>query len=254
MRRKDVRNMQVQLKDNEKIEDLQCGGLRIIQSAKEYRFTTDAVLLANFFNDMQGKLCVEFGAGSGVISILVARKKRPARIVAIELQPNLADMARRSVELNGMSGQIEVVCGDLKDAAKYVDKPADVVVCNPPYRRINSGERQLAENIALCRHELAATLEDVISSAGKALNNRGTFYLVHQAERIAEIVTLCSKYNRLSPSRQRAEFGSCSRRQMRRSGLQAQTAAIRLRRKGRIHSAGKYLVRLEKRITAAIEQ
>ena len=195
MRRKDVRNMQVQLKDNEKIEDLQCGGLRIIQSAKEYRFTTDAVLLANFFNDMQGKLCVEFGAGSGVISILVGRKKRPARIVAIELQPNLADMARRSVELNGMSGQIEVVCGDLKDAAKYVDKPADVVVCNPPYRRINSGERQLAENIALCRHELAATLEDVISSAGKALNNRGTFYLVHQAERIAEIVTLCSKYN-----------------------------------------------------------
>ena len=89
---------------------------------------------------MHGKLCVEFGAGSGVISILVARKKKPSKIVAIELQQNLADMARRSVELNGMSGQIEVVCGNLKDAPKFIDKPADVVVCNPPYRKIGSGE------------------------------------------------------------------------------------------------------------------
>lgn len=193
--KKDKINMQVQIKPNEKIEDLQYDGLRIIQSYDEYRFTTDAVLLANFCNNMQGKLCVEFGAGSGVISILVARKKRPAKIVAIELQPNLADMAKRSVELNGLDGQIEVVCGDLKDALKFVDKPADAVVCNPPYRKVNSGERQLADNIALCRHEIATTLEDVISSASKVLNNRGAFYLVHQAERIAEIVTLCSQYN-----------------------------------------------------------
>ncbi len=187
--------MQVELKANEKIEDLQYDGLRIIQSADEYRFTTDAVLLANFCGDMQGKLCVEFGAGSGVISILVARKKKPPKIVAIELQQNLADMARRSVELNGMSGQIEVVCGNLKDAPKFIDKPADVVVCNPPYRKIGSGERQLAENVALCRHEIAATLSDVIESAGKTLNNRGTFYLVHQAERLTEIVTVCGVNN-----------------------------------------------------------
>ena len=182
----------VQLKPDEKIEDLQCDGLRIIQSDTEYRFTCDAVLLANFCNDMKGKLCVEFGAGSGVISILVAHKKRPARVIAIELQAQLADMARRSVELNGMSEQISVVCGDLKDAPKYVDKPADVVVCNPPYRKQNSGEAQSAQNLALCRHEIAATLSDVISSAGKVLNNRGTLYLVHQAERVAEIVTECA--------------------------------------------------------------
>lgn len=182
----------VQLKPYEKIEDLQCDGLRIIQSDTEYRFTCDAVLLANFCNDMKGKLCVEFGAGSGVISILVAYKKRPARVIAIELQSQLADMARRSVELNGLSDQIQVVCGDLKNAAEYIEKPADIVVCNPPYRKQNSGETQLAQNLALCRHEIAATLADVITSAGRILNNRGTLYLVHQAERVAEIVTECA--------------------------------------------------------------
>lgn len=182
----------VELKQNEKIEDLCCDGLKIIQSANEYRFTSDAVLLANFCKDMQGKLCIEFGTGSGVISILVAHKKKPKRIVAIEIQPQLADMAKRSVLLNGMDEQIQVVCGDAREATKFIDKPADVVVCNPPYRRIGSGERQLAENLAICRHELKLTLAEMIQSASKTLNNKGVFYMVHQADRLCEIITQCS--------------------------------------------------------------
>lgn len=184
--------MDIKLKESEKLEDLQYSGLQIIQSEQEYRFTTDAVLLANFCNDMKGKLCVEFCAGSGVISILVASKKHPAKVLAIELQPQLADMARRSVEYNNLTDVIEVVCDNVLNAATLVPKPADVVVCNPPYRKLGSGEKQLAQNIALCRHEIAITLEQVITCASKTLNNRGTFYLVHQAERIAEIVSLCN--------------------------------------------------------------
>lgn len=184
----------VELKANEKIEDLQCRGLRLIQSETEYRFTTDAVLLANFCRDMSGKMCVEFGAGSGVVSLLLAVKKKPKNIVAIELQPVLADMAARSVEMNGLNGIIDVKCGDLKNASSFVSGLVDVVVCNPPYRRTGSGERQLAENIALCRHEIAATLNDVVSSAAKILNNRGSLYLVHQADRACEIITTCSQY------------------------------------------------------------
>ena len=182
--------MDIKLYPNEQIEDLQCDGLRIIQSAAEYRFTTDAVLLANFCNDMKGKLCVEFGAGSGVISILVAHKKSPKRVVALEIQPQLADMMERSVLLNGLQDVIEVHVADLKDACSVV-RNADVVVCNPPYRRVGSGERQLRHNIALCRHEIAATLADVVHSAAQTLNNRGSFYLVHQADRLCEIVCLC---------------------------------------------------------------
>ena len=180
----------VTLKAQETIEDLQCDGLRLIQSAKEYRFTTDAVLLANFCKDMRGKLCVEFGAGSGVVSILVARKKHPKRVVALEIQPQLADMMKRSVQLNGQQDVVEVYVADLKDACRYV-RDADVVVCNPPYRKVGSGERQQQSNIALCRHEIAATLSDVIVSASAVLNNRGSLYLVHQASRLCEIVTFC---------------------------------------------------------------
>ena len=186
--------MKVELKPDEKIEDLQCDGLQLIQSSNEYRFTTDAVLLANFVSPMQGKLCVEFGAGSGVISLLLAKKKRPRRIVAVEIQPQLAEMMQRSVQLNDLQEVIEVVCDDLKNAHLHV-KDADVVVCNPPYRRVGSGEMQLRQNLAICRHEVKATLSDVVESASKVLNNRGSFYLVHQAERLAEIVTICSKYN-----------------------------------------------------------
>ncbi len=178
------------LKPTEKIEDLQCGGLKIIQSSEEYRFTTDAVLLANFCKDMRGKTCVEFGAGSGVISILIAYKKHPARIVAMELQPQLCDMMERSVRLNDLGGLIEVCNVDIKNAAELV-RDVDAVICNPPYRRVGSGERQLKENIALCRHEIAATLSDVVRSASRILNNRGSFYLVHQADRLCEIVSLC---------------------------------------------------------------
>lgn len=181
----------IELNAEEKIEDLQCDGLQIIQSAKEYRFTTDAVLLANYCRDLTNKLCVEFGAGTGVISLLLAKKKHPKRIVAVEIQPQLADIAQRNVQLNGLQDVITVVNGDLKEAHKLVNGVADAVVCNPPYRKVGSGERQLSENIALCRHEISATLADVVSSAAKVLNNKGSFYLVHQADRLCEIVTLC---------------------------------------------------------------
>lgn len=96
--------------------------------------------------------------------------------------------------MNDLQDLITVHNCDLKDAHSIV-KDADVVVCNPPYRRLGSGETQLAENIAICRHEIKVTLADVIKSAAKVLNNRGSFYLVHQADRICEIVTLCRDNN-----------------------------------------------------------
>lgn len=186
--------MQVTLKSDEKIEDLQCDGLQLIQSSSEYRFTTDAVLLANFCKDMKGKTCVEFGAGSGVISLLLAKKKHPKRIVALEIQSQLCEMMSRSVLLNDLQDVITIHNRDLKNAHAVI-RDADVVVCNPPYRRVGSGEQQLQENIAVCRHEIKATLADVVQAASKVLNNRGSFYLVHQADRICEIVTLCKDNN-----------------------------------------------------------
>ncbi len=188
--------MEVILKQNETVEDLCCDGLMLIQSRSEYRFTTDAVLLANFCRDMSGKFCVEFGTGTGVIALLVAHKKHPKRLLALEIQAQLADIAERNVMLNNLEDTVEVVCGDLKQAPELVGGTlADVVVCNPPYRRLGSGEMQRFDHLAMCRHEISATLADVVSSAAKILNNRGTLYLVHQSSRIAEICSLCSEHN-----------------------------------------------------------
>ena len=183
--------MEVLLKHDEVVEDLCCDGLSLIQSRNEYRFTTDAVLLANFCRDMTGKTCVEFGTGSGVIAILVAHKKHPKTVIAMEIQQQLADIATRNMQLNNLENTVSVVCDDLKNAAKYVTNPVDAVVCNPPYRRIGSGEMQKFDHIAMCRHEISATLADIVASAAKILNNRGALYMVHQSSRLAEICEVC---------------------------------------------------------------
>ena len=95
------------------------------------------------------------------------------------------------MQLNNLENTVSVVCDDLKNAAKYVTNPVDAVVCNPPYRRIGSGEMQKFDHIAMCRHEISATLADIVASAAKILNNRGALYMVHQSSRLAEICEVC---------------------------------------------------------------
>jgi len=180
----------VELKQNERIEDLQIGGLGIVQSADEYRFTSDAVLLANFVRVKRSDTVADFGAGSGVISILLAYKQRPKKVYGVEIQPALADMASRSVRMNGLDGIIEIINGDVKKFAEQVD----VVVCNPPYRKAGSGQAQEKENLRICRHEISITLDEIVKCASEVLRHKGKLYLVHQAGRTAEIFQSFSKH------------------------------------------------------------
>lgn len=185
----------INLKDTERLEDLQAGGLKIIQDENEYRFTSDAVLLANSVNAKRGDVVVDFGTGSGIIAILVAYKKKPQKIIAVELQAQLADMARRSIEFNNLNEVIQVVNMPLQDfAINYDGKKADVVVCNPPYVKNGGGEMQLQESLKICRHEIKVTLEEICLAASKILKNGGKFYIVHKAERVAEIFALMTKF------------------------------------------------------------
>jgi len=175
--------IEVELKPNERIEDLQSDGLVIIQSANEYRFTSDAVLLANFVQAARADVVVDFGAGGGVIAILLANKQKPKKIYAVEIQPQLADMASRSVRVNGLESVIEVVNCDIKGFSRR----ADVVACNPPYRKAGSGQTQEKENLRICRHEEKVTLDEIVECAARVLKHRGKLYLVHKAGRTAEI-------------------------------------------------------------------
>lgn len=174
----------INLNDGEKIEDLQYEGLRIIQSANEYRFTTDAVLLANFVKGAKGKTVVELGAGCGVISILIAKKQCPKKTIAVEIQPIMFDLLERNISLNQL--QIQAINDDMREVKKYVSD-ADIVVCNPPYRAKNSGEGQIKESIRNCRHETLIDLSGVVFAACSALRYGGSFFLVHQAERFADV-------------------------------------------------------------------
>ena len=190
-------NKEIKLKENEKIEDLQFEGLAIIQSSNEYRFTSDAVLLANFAKVKKGSIVADLGTGSGIIALLIAAKQLPEKIFAIEIQPQLADMAKRSVLLNELDDKIEVICMSMQEFSKSMHS-FDTVVCNPPYRKVGSGERQVKSNLSICRHEIAVTLEEMISSAAALLKDKGDFYLIHQSERLAEIFVQLVK-NQLEP-------------------------------------------------------
>ncbi len=181
------------IKNYERLEPLG-GGLEIIQSSTQYRFTTDAVLLANVVSGVAGKNVADLGCGSGIISILLAGKKKPRHVLAVELQPQLADMASRSVAHNNLTDKITVLCGDMQHVCNQYRGQFDCVVCNPPYRKVGSGEVQLDSHLAICRHEIAIDLAGVIASGATMLNNRGSMYIVHQSVRLAEICYTYKQY------------------------------------------------------------
>ncbi len=183
------------LKSNEVLEDLQYRGLKIIQQKDGYRFTTDAVLLANFVKNASNKKIVELGSGSGVISILIAAKQNPQSICAVEIQPDMCDMSKRSIALNGLSDKINVILTDIKGCHTLIGNCFDIVVVNPPYRKIGSGQRQDTDKISICRHEVLLTLCDVFMQAEKLLKYGGSLYIVHQFERLADACTLGRQFN-----------------------------------------------------------
>lgn len=179
---------------DERLEPLG-NGLEIIQSSSQYKFTTDAVLLANIVGGIAGKNVADLGCGSGIISILLATKKNARHVVGIELQSQLADMASRSVAHNGLGDRVTIVCGDMQDVCNDYRGAMDCVVCNPPYRKVGSGETQLDQHLAICRHEIAIDLAGVVASGAVMLNNRGSMYIVHQSARLAEICYTYKQHN-----------------------------------------------------------
>ncbi|MDD4839603.1 MAG: methyltransferase [Clostridia bacterium] len=182
------------LLEGEKFEDLQLDGLQIIQSDKLYRFTSDSVLLANYVKVKNGDTVIDLGTGSGIIAILVSKKTDAGKIVGVEIQTELADMATRSVSFNKLDDKVKIKNIDLRDAYKVLgNESADIVVCNPPYEKSN---QQLGENanIAGCNAELLATLEDFAKSAKQLLKYSGKFYLIIKAKRMSETLCTLSKH------------------------------------------------------------
>jgi tRNA1(Val) A37 N6-methylase TrmN6 len=184
------------LKDNERLDDLQFNNLYIIQNENGYCFTSDAVALANFVSVKSGGKLVDLCSGSGVIGILASAKNTVEKTVLVEIQDYMADMSRRSVEYNKLSN-IEVFNAPLQGIHKTIGMAVyDAVVCNPPYKK--RGTAKLInenESIAIARHEIKVTLEEIISEASKLLKYGGNFYIVNQEDRLVDMFQFMRKYS-----------------------------------------------------------
>ena len=189
------------LKENERIDELQRNGYKIIQSPEKFCFGMDAVLLSGFARARKGDVVLDMGTGTGIIPILMEAKTDAAHLTGLEVQEESADMARRSVSLNGLSDKIDIVTGDIKEADKLFKSASfDVITCNPPYMIGQHGIANPDAPKAIARHEVLCTLEDVIRQAAKLLKPGGNFFMVHRPFRLAEIITLMVQY-KLEPKR-----------------------------------------------------
>ncbi len=191
----------IELKEGERIDDLQRNGLRIIQDPERFCFGMDAVLLSGFATAPEGARVLDLGTGTGIIPILMSAKTKAAELVGLEIQAESADMARRSVMLNDLQEKVKIVQGDIKEAGQIFDAASfDVVTCNPPYMIGGHGLKNPDGPKAIARHEVLCDLEDVVKAAARCLKSGGKFYMVHRPFRLAEIMVVMHEH-RVEPKR-----------------------------------------------------
>lgn len=185
------------LLENERIDDLEYMGLKIIQNKKGFCFGIDSVLLSDYAKNIKNNsTIIDIGTGTGIISLLLSKKANIKKIYGIEIQKEVANMAKRSVELNNLEDKIEIINENIKEIFNVLDKNKyDVVVTNPPYMKLETGMRSIDNKQLISRHEVKCTLEDIIEKSKKLLKDKGEFYMVHRAERLVDIMYLLRKHN-----------------------------------------------------------
>ncbi|OPL07484.1 MAG: hypothetical protein AVO33_05010 [delta proteobacterium ML8_F1] len=181
--------------EGEVVDDLQRDGLKIIQNQEYFKFGIDAVLLSYFFRIKKGGVAVDFGTGTGILPLLLSAKTQAGKIIGVEIDPVMADMATRSVEMNRLENRILIKNCDIKTVSLELGRhTVDAVVCNPPYFKISEGIQNPNPNKALARHEVRVTLEDIIREAQLILKPGGNLYMIHRPGRLAEMITLLHEY------------------------------------------------------------
>lgn len=196
-----IDNPESLLKDKEHIDDLERNGYGIIQRKDGFCFGMDAVLLSGFVQVKEGETVLDLGTGTGIIPILLEAKTKGRKFTGLEIQEEVADMARRSVRLNQLEEKVDIVLGDIKNAGeRFARSSFDVVTSNPPYIHSGHGLKNPDTVKAVSRHEILCTLEDVVREASVLVRPKGRVYLVHRPQRLIEIIAVMRTY-RLEPKR-----------------------------------------------------
>lgn len=189
------------VKPNERIDDLQRNGLRIIQNPEAFRFGMDAVLLADFMRLRPRERVADMGTGTGILALLLSQKDTSCHFDAFEIQPDMADMASRSVALNGLQERIQVHECDMRTAWQIVGREKmHAVICNPPYGKRGGTLTSETKSVSVARHEGNCTIEDVASACAAVLRNGGRLCIVFPAQRMLELCDALRKY-RMEPKR-----------------------------------------------------
>lgn len=186
----------MEIKKDERIDDLGIKNLKIIQNKKWFCFGIDSVLLANFAKNIKkDSFVLDLGTGSGIMPTLLCGKTELKKVIGIEIQKDVCDMAKRSIELNKINEKFEIICDSILNLNKYFEKQTfDVVITNPPYKKKSTGIINPDEPKMIARHEITANLEDFIRVAKDLLKDKGEFYMVHRSERLVDIFELMRKY------------------------------------------------------------
>ena len=182
------------LKEGEVLDSLELDNHYIIQHTEKYRFTSDAVLLANFAKIRNNSIVADLCSGSGIVGILCALKNKPKKVYLVEMQKYMAEMSQRSVNLNNLNN-VEIINKKIQDLTEIETGSCDVVTVNPPYKKSGNGEKNLTKEVAIARHEVELTLYDVVQCASKLLKFGGKLYMVHDANRVVEIIEALAKFD-----------------------------------------------------------
>ena len=188
------------LKEGERIDDLEYKGLKIIQNKEGFCFGIDSVLISDYAKKIKkNSTIVDLGTGTGIISILLSKKQENLKIYGIEIQKDVAEMAERSVKLNGLEDSIKIINDNLKNLENHFSiNSIDAIVTNPPYKKNNTGLKSDDYRNLVSRHEIECTLEDIINVSKKVLKDKGELYMINRVERLVDITYLLRK-NKIEP-------------------------------------------------------
>lgn len=192
--------MEEKIKENERIDDLEYKGLKIIQNKDGFCFGIDSILLSDFAKEIPNNAkVIDLGTGTGIISILLCEKTKLSKIIGVEIQKEVYELAQRNSKLNNLENKFEVINENIKNLENILEKNSfDAIVTNPPYKKENTGLTNENKLKLISRHEIEANLEDFIEISSKLLKNNGAFYMVHRPERLADIIDILRK-NKLEP-------------------------------------------------------
>ena len=196
------RGINIFLEENERIDNLEYKGLKIIQNRSGFCFGIDSILLSDFAKDIKKESEVlDLGTGTGIISILLCGKTKLKHITGVEIQEDVFKMAKKSIELNNLENRFKIINEDIKNLSKiFPANSFDAIVTNPPYKKENTGLTSNDKTQLISRHEVMCNIENIAKISSYLLKSNCSIYMVHRPDRLVDIIQSFKKY-KLEPKK-----------------------------------------------------